>query len=579
LNRSIREGRIALLLTLMVISLGLWIICAKLVVPPVIESAYRGESWSFLNRMIRGQATHPVSEYLQDWDAVTIPVLLAGLGFWLVLLVISRLRPWRASLVAAAAYPVLVLQAKFFQAGFFLMLFFAAFCYFYRKQYWQEPEARRVFWWTVSLLAAVVAAKVAVYYFVGYVPDRMFFYGFLSPKFGGFLWVLPITLSLWLLWRWRLRLQAWPARRFLASLWLIGTLFSVGVAGLREGASSIAEPFTRSDLEYAGDMPLIQSIPQFLHDYAALNPKLSDHGKTHPPGYAVLLYIFHTAFRADLLVLALLVTALGDLFVFPVYYFWKEFVPEEALRSLFPAFIVTPSLVMFSATSMDIVSVVTFWLALAVSYLGWKREAMLSFLGGILAGVALLMNFLFLAFGLVFAFFMTVLLRGARAMERRAVLKRAALSLLGFLGFFAALYTSTGYSIVANFFAAHSVHGGGVASRASSPIIYLVFALINVVAFFLYLGIPNGILLLRQGFRPLLAREQLPALLGFGMVILFLLSGLFQGEVERIWLFLVPLFVPALCRALPKNELDCGAVISLLILQIVTIQTLFYTYW
>ena len=78
-NRFIRENRIPLLLTLMVITLGLWIVCAKLVVPPVIESAYRGESWSFVNGMIRGQATHPLSEYLQDWEAITIPVMLGGL--------------------------------------------------------------------------------------------------------------------------------------------------------------------------------------------------------------------------------------------------------------------------------------------------------------------------------------------------------------------------------------------------------------------------------------------------------------------------------------------------------------------
>src|SRR5215831_16371423 len=87
-NRSIRESRIPLLLSLMVISLGLWNVCAKLVVPPAIESAYRGESWSFLNGMIRGQATHPLSEYLQDWETLTIPVMLGGLGFWLAVLVI-----------------------------------------------------------------------------------------------------------------------------------------------------------------------------------------------------------------------------------------------------------------------------------------------------------------------------------------------------------------------------------------------------------------------------------------------------------------------------------------------------------
>src|SRR5207253_10754291 len=77
------------LLVLIGISLGLWSVFATLVVPAVIESAYRGESWSFLNRMISGQATHPVGDYLQDWDRVTIPGLLSGLGFWLIALVIS----------------------------------------------------------------------------------------------------------------------------------------------------------------------------------------------------------------------------------------------------------------------------------------------------------------------------------------------------------------------------------------------------------------------------------------------------------------------------------------------------------
>src|SRR6266568_809076 len=66
-----------------------WIMFAKLIVPSVIESAYRGESWPFLNRMILGQAESPVSHYLQKWDKVTITVLLSGLGFSLIALVIS----------------------------------------------------------------------------------------------------------------------------------------------------------------------------------------------------------------------------------------------------------------------------------------------------------------------------------------------------------------------------------------------------------------------------------------------------------------------------------------------------------
>ena len=47
-NWARRVGCVRLLLVLMLLSLGLWLVFAKLVVPPVIESAYRGESWSFL---------------------------------------------------------------------------------------------------------------------------------------------------------------------------------------------------------------------------------------------------------------------------------------------------------------------------------------------------------------------------------------------------------------------------------------------------------------------------------------------------------------------------------------------------
>ena len=84
-----RVGRVRLLLVLMLLSLGLWLVFAKLVVPPVIESAYRGESWSFLNRQISGQAVVSVHHYLQKWDRLAMVCLVSILGFWLIMLVSS----------------------------------------------------------------------------------------------------------------------------------------------------------------------------------------------------------------------------------------------------------------------------------------------------------------------------------------------------------------------------------------------------------------------------------------------------------------------------------------------------------
>src|SRR5262245_60693334 len=81
-------GRTQLLLTLCLVSLGLWMAVAKLAVPPVIESAYRGRSFPLLNRIIEGQTELPLEFYLQLWNRITTTVLLVGLSFfglsWLV---------------------------------------------------------------------------------------------------------------------------------------------------------------------------------------------------------------------------------------------------------------------------------------------------------------------------------------------------------------------------------------------------------------------------------------------------------------------------------------------------------------
>ena len=64
----------------------LWLPLAWLVVPTLIESAYRGESFSFLNRLIKGQSENTVDYYLHKWNSLAIGVLLIGFQAWLLLL-------------------------------------------------------------------------------------------------------------------------------------------------------------------------------------------------------------------------------------------------------------------------------------------------------------------------------------------------------------------------------------------------------------------------------------------------------------------------------------------------------------
>jgi hypothetical protein len=81
------RNRSSFLLALAIVSLVVsWLVFSQLAVPPLIKSAYRGESLPIFNDMIAGQALYPVEHYLATWDGVawrTLFILfpMAGLIF------------------------------------------------------------------------------------------------------------------------------------------------------------------------------------------------------------------------------------------------------------------------------------------------------------------------------------------------------------------------------------------------------------------------------------------------------------------------------------------------------------------
>jgi predicted DCC family thiol-disulfide oxidoreductase YuxK len=84
-----RNSRILLLLVACCISMTLWMVFAKLAAPSLIEAIYRGESFSILNSMIKGQAEFPLEHYLQKWNYRTMVVLWSGIGFWLLAMLMT----------------------------------------------------------------------------------------------------------------------------------------------------------------------------------------------------------------------------------------------------------------------------------------------------------------------------------------------------------------------------------------------------------------------------------------------------------------------------------------------------------
>src|SRR5215471_3880618 len=85
-----RADRISLWFVLMCVSVGLWSAFAKLVVPPIIESAWSGESLSLCNSIIEGHKFHPVEFYLTIWDGIALRGVVVLVTLWLLVAAVSR---------------------------------------------------------------------------------------------------------------------------------------------------------------------------------------------------------------------------------------------------------------------------------------------------------------------------------------------------------------------------------------------------------------------------------------------------------------------------------------------------------
>ena len=260
-------------------------------------------------------------------------------------------------------------------------LFVVVFTFVYFKFFRENKFAKSLFVFTFLAIFVVAILKLTIFYFFpyGYVSDRLPFYAVPSPKALGIWWMLGALGIFFLFLKFREKIEKLNAFKFLLTLYLIFIAFRISVAAIREGFYSVYEPFTRTRWEYTGDMLLVTSIPEFLRDYVALQPKLTVHASVHPPGYTLILYFFHQYLGAGFAGLAVLIIMLGGFVIFPLYYFLKNFATEDNVRRGLQIFIFVPSFVMMSATSMEAAFLFFSWLAIAILYEGWRRGAFLSF--------------------------------------------------------------------------------------------------------------------------------------------------------------------------------------------------------
>ncbi|OGH69724.1 MAG: hypothetical protein A2754_03590 [Candidatus Magasanikbacteria bacterium RIFCSPHIGHO2_01_FULL_47_8] len=464
------------------------------------------------------------------------------------------------------------------RGAFFILLFIVGFYLFYRSRWGKESSLRRMLWVCGGILFSLIAIKFAIFHFVkDYIPDRLIFYVLPSPRAESILWFAAPLIIFAIFLKYRKKIEALPRHQFLGALYLTFILFALSVAGIREGVQSIIDPFTRTFWEYSGYLPFVKNAHDFLGQYTLLNPQIATHMVTHPPGYILFLYFFYKIFSAGLPGLVIALVSSVGLILWPLYYFWKESLGEETARRALQIFIFVPSVVMFTATSMESFFMAVVWLAIISCFLGWKKGNWLALVSGLGMAGALFSNYLFLLLGPFFVWLIWYSLKISA--NRLKTLLGILYSILAFTLFFVLLERWSGYSIIDNFFVARLANQSAVRSNFESVGKYFVYLFMSLTDFALYLGIPFLCLF----FTDTVGSWKKSALwfkVGVAIMAFFLIIGVFQGETARLWLFLTPFFVlgnPYLYNR--EKESEFNAFLAITVFQIIVIQTLFFTYW
>jgi len=408
-------------------------------------------------------------------------------------------------------------------------------------------------------------------------------YGYWEPhlKTGLLVAVAVIAGWLWYFCRW-----IWLARTHLAvvlpALMIAHVLIASSVAMIDGGPRRLWRPYELLDgTDYIGAVAKVDSLKAFLSDYPSLMPELPMHCRTHPPGGVLFLWAVALLF-GDGPVPAAWATIFGSSLMVPaVYLLARNVLDEQSARLASSFFILSPSIVMFSATLLDAVfGVPIVWSA----YFLWKarggRPLVYGALGGAAAAIAAGMTFSasFLALWAVVVLALTALAEQCRI--RNSLLgMTAAVATSAVL--YAALYAWSGYDAWATFAEAMAGQSKIMAGRGHDSLRQdLHFAVANLVAFSFCAGLPLATLWLRRIGHLLLgvdkdAGDRLLAGSFLVSLTIFAAAPLYTLEVEHIWLFLVP-FVAIGAAAVAERDSNDGqghaiAVTSLVLLAVQTV--------
>jgi len=389
--------------------------------------------------------------------------------------------------------------------------------------------------------------------------------------------------------------QSIPLPVLLVAVMGLKVFIDVSVALINGGFATLSYPISRA-LEYYADVPKVEGIRSFLGNFNNLN--LSLHSETHPPGGALFLWIVAKLFDYDLLTASFAIILFSTLTLIPIYLLARQFYGEKIGRYSLVLCLITPNMVLFTATCTD--AVFTVFLVWSI-YLYFRAVSHGSIFFSVLTGVStvlsMLMNFTTTTLGIYLIVFTIIAYIGGRFLARDDVkqqLKRHLKVLLIIGGMmllcYLFLYLSTGYSVLANLKSAVNRDEEGMGTGRETFARYVFLSLANLFAFFIYVGVPTTALWVRETVKNAIEAIRRVKFDSFiitnaAWIMGVAFSTLFTLEVERIWMFMLPFVLIPSAKHLAayieerKSLSMFYLVASLLWLQILLFEILLDTRW
>jgi len=387
-----------------------------------------------------------------------------------------------------------------------------------------------------------------------------------------------------------------PSRRFVA-WFLVGAtafafLFPGAVAMIRDGAHGIAQAYERSCCEYIHDIGVTPTIRDLFHDYTRIHSRLSVHAKVHPPGPIALLWVLSFLVGRDPLPLSLATMFFGALGVWPLYLWAAEVTNRRVALTCCVLYSLMPSIVLFTATSADILFMP---FTLTTLFLFWRalHRPSAAYALGAGAGFAVmsLLSFSLLTVGAWFAF--VSVWRFMDAKFRWPAVQTASLMFHAFVLVHVAVWWWSSFDVGACFHMSlaqfnhdqvridlHSPRYSSLFWRFTNPACWFFFAGVPVSALFLW-----RIAGLRFRDPAWTARARAPFAICALTCVVLSLTYLARGEGERSAMYVLPFMVLPGAHLLDQvggaaRSLAPLAVTAVfLALQCWAIESVLYTFW